>query len=108
MTQHAPSDEIPGGPGPEEEEVSYTDRLAGVWSKRRAAFVGAQAGTVFGLIFFVAYGLTSFWICSGVRSCPDHWLPYVAVPAIGWAGMTAGGALAGLVLRQLYRTFKVV
>ena len=78
------------------------------WSVRRAVLTGALAGAFFGLIFFAAYGLSSAWICSGLRACPGHWAPFVIVSTIGWGGSIMAGAFTGWMFRRLYEMFRVV
>lgn len=44
--------------------------------------VGLILGTVIGLMIGGGYGVTSAWLCSGIRECPASWEPFVLVSAI--------------------------
>ena len=50
--------------------------------RRRPAVVGLVLGTLLGLMFGGAYGLTSAWLCSGIRKCPASWEPFAIVSAV--------------------------
>ena len=106
MAQSQQPEGKPPGEAPEV-PVYYVSRQTGIWSRRKAAIVGALVGAFFGLIFFAAYGVTSAWICSGVRSCPGSWQPFAIVSGIGWVGAILFGAFIGYFIRGLYRLFKV-
>jgi hypothetical protein len=97
----------PGGAPLGDQRDGADGRRSGDWSVRKSAIVGALVGGFFGLIFFAAYGVVSAGICSSMRSCPDHWAPFAIVSAIGWAVSFLVGALVALVIRGLYRVFKV-
>jgi hypothetical protein len=49
---------------------------------RRPVVVGLILGSVFGLMIGSGYGLTSAWLCSGIRKCPASWEPFALVSAI--------------------------
>ncbi len=74
---------------------------------RRVAFLGALIGGILGFVFFSAYGGVSIWICTGIRDCPDHWVPYVVIPLSGLAASIPFGALAALAIHRIYAFFRI-
>ncbi len=74
---------------------------------RRVALIGAAIGGILGFVFFGAYGGISIWICTGIRDCPNHWVPYVVIPLSGLAASIPLGALSALAIQRIYALFKV-
>ena len=56
--------------------------MIGFIFRRRPAAVGLILGTVIGLMIGGGYGVTSAWLCSGIRKCPASWEPFVLVSSI--------------------------
>ena len=74
---------------------------------KRYAKIGAVIGFLAGVVVFVGYVATSWWVCSTLLDCPGHWLPYVIIFAIGLTFFTAAGAIAAAFLRGLYEMFRI-
>ncbi len=74
---------------------------------KRYAKIGALIGFLAGVVVFVGYVATSWWVCSTLFDCPGHWLPYVIIFTIGLTFFTAAGAIAGAFLRGLYEMFRI-
>ena len=69
--------------------------------------IGAIAGFALGVIVFVGYVVTSWWVCSSMLDCPGHWLPYVAIFVVGVSVFTLIGTAVAAALRGLYEITKV-
>ena len=69
---------------------------------KRCVIIGAVAGLALGILIFVGYVITSWWLCTTLRDCPGHWLPYLFIFAVGSTVATLLGAAAAFVLRALY------
>ncbi len=74
---------------------------------RRCIKIGAIAGFLSGIIVFLGYALTSWWVCSGLLDCPGHWLPYLIIFGIGVTTFTLIGVVTAAILRGLYEFTRV-
>ena len=73
--------------------------------KRRPAVVGLILGTVLGLMVAIGYGSTSAWLCSGIRSCPASWQPFVIVSSIIFVLILVTVIAMSVVMARLYKIF---
>lgn len=73
--------------------------------RRRPAVAGLIIGSLVGLVAALAYGLTSGWLCSGIRNCPVSWQPFVLVSSIFFVVPTILGSITATVGVRLYRIF---
>ena len=73
--------------------------------KRRPAIVGLILGATIGLMIALGYGITSIWLCSGIRKCPDNWVPFAIVTAIIFMVITPIGVIVAVVGSRLYKIF---
>lgn len=73
--------------------------------RRRPAVVGLMLGATVGLMVALGYGLTSAWLCSGIRKCPASWEPFVIVSAIIFLAITPIGVVVASFGARLYRIF---
>ena len=74
---------------------------------KRYAKIGAVIGFLAGVVVFLGYIATSWWVCSTLLDCPGHWLPYAVIFTIGLTFFTAAGAIAAAILRGLYEMFRI-
>lgn len=74
---------------------------------KRCIKIGAVAGFASGIIVFIGYVITSWWVCSTLLGCPGHWLPYLAIFGVGVSVFTLMGVTAAAVLHKLYDYFRV-
>ena len=74
---------------------------------KRCVKIGAIAGLVLGILIFIGYTITSWWVCTTLLDCPGHWLPYLLIFAVGATITTLLGAAAAFILRGLYEFTKV-
>ena len=73
--------------------------------KRRPAIVGLILGSTVGLMIALVYGLTSVWLCSGIRKCPESWIPFAVVAAIIFIVITPIGVAVAVIGARLYKIF---
>ena len=73
--------------------------------KRRPAIVGLILGATIGLMIALGYGITSIWLCSGIRKSPDNWVPFAIVTAIIFMVITPIGVIVAVVGSRLYKIF---
>ena len=74
---------------------------------KRCVKIGAIAGFVLGILIFLGYIITSWWVCTTLLDCPGHWFPYLLIFAIGATITTLLGAATAFILRSLYEVTKV-
>ena len=63
---------------------------------------GGIIGLVLGLIFTIGYILTSVWLCSGIRSCPAHWFPFVITGTLIWTSTIISSIFISVILQKMY------
>tara|TARA_Y100001970_G_C13894186_1_gene680273 strand:- start:307 stop:567 length:261 start_codon:yes stop_codon:yes gene_type:complete len=51
-------------------------------ANKRPAIAGLIIGLIIGLMVAGGYGGMSAWVCSGIRTCPASWQPFVLVSSI--------------------------
>ncbi len=73
----------------------------------RCIKIGAFGGLAAGLVVFLGYVVASWWVCTTLRECPAHWLPYLVIFGIGVGVLTSVGIVAATVLHCLYRMTRV-
>lgn len=78
------------------------------WTAWTAAKVGIAVGTFIGMLFAIGYSGTSAWLCSGIRDCPTHPVPFIAAGAFVWVLTIIFITALSLFLHKLYRMFKVI
>ena len=71
------------------------------------AKIGAAIGFLAGVVVFLGYVATSWWVCTTLLDCPSHWSPYAVIFTIGLTFFTAAGAIAAACLRRLYELLRV-
>ena len=74
---------------------------------RRYVKIGGVVGFVLGSIVFLGYAVASWWVCTSLRDCPGHWLPYLIIFGIGVVAFTVIGIVGAAVLRKLYEWTRV-
>ncbi|MBC8452976.1 MAG: hypothetical protein H8D69_00725 [Chloroflexi bacterium] len=67
--------------------------------------VGLIVGTILGLMFATGYGVTSAWLCSGIRKCPASWEPFVIVSAVIFVLVLLATVVVAVVGARLYKIF---
>ena len=73
--------------------------------KRRPAIVGLILGSTVGLMIALGYSLTSIWLCSGIRKCPENWVPFAVVAAIIFIVIAPIGVAVAVIGARLYKIF---
>ena len=73
--------------------------------KRRPSIVGLILGSTVGLMIALGYGLPSIWLCSGIRKCPESWIPFAVVAAIIFILITPIGVAVAVIGARLYKIF---
>ena len=73
--------------------------------KSRPAIVGLILGATIGLMIGLGYGITCIWLCSGIRKCPDNWVPFAIVTAIIFMVITPIGVIVAVISARLYKIF---
>ena len=74
---------------------------------RRCIKIGALGGFAAGILVFIGYVITSWWVCTTLLDCPGHWLPYLIIFAIGTTVFTLIGVVLAVVLRGLHSVTRV-
>lgn len=69
--------------------------------------IGALLGFLTGVIVFVGYIITSWWVCTTLLDCPGHWLPYLIIFGVGTTVSTLFGITVAAGLRGLYQFTRV-
>lgn len=78
------------------------------WTTWTAVKVGLAVGAFIGLLFAIGYSGTSAWLCSGIRDCPTHPVPFIVVGAVVWVLTIIFVTAVSVFFHKLYRLFKVV
>ena len=73
--------------------------------RRRPAVVGLILGTLIGLMIGGGYGVTSAWLCSGIRSCPASWEPFVVVSSIIFVLVLISTVVVSIIGAKAYKIF---
>ena len=72
-------------------------------AKKHPAIAGLILGSIIGLMVAGGYGGMSAWVCSGIRTCPASWQPFVLVSSIIFLIVFLMVFVATIVFVRLYR-----
>jgi|TARA_B100000959_G_C14980181_1_gene623140 hypothetical protein len=73
--------------------------------RRRPAVAGLMIGSIAGLLVAGGYGLTSAWLCSGIRKCPASWEPFVFVSVIIFVVIVVVAVIVSILGAKAYKIF---
>ena len=79
--------------------------MIGFIFRRRPAVVGLILGTAIGLMIGGGYGVTSAWLCSGIRNCPASWQPFVVVSSIIFVLALVSTVIVSVIGAKAYKIF---